>query len=110
MTNKELFEQYGGQMLEYTYKGDHPCAEPGKFYRLCGYQLNGTNVLVEAPNGNFGSTFQDAYVILPNLPSDCSVRVSSMEFWKVPDQSSMRICCRCGNRYKNKREHNRTCK
>lgn len=116
MTNKEFFELYAGQMIEYVYKGIGSALTTGKLYRLCGYDVSGVFLLVETPDEEHNTLkpYKDGWgtwEFLPDLPEDWQGIHCYLRNWAPPARDpNASICCRCGDPYKSKKEHRKVCK
>lgn len=115
MTNKELFERYGGAFV-LCRETDYPF-QKGQYYRVCGYRKledeDDQDSVVFEVEPQYAEGFWYAK-LLEGLPPDWAGRYSHHKHWdwnsvRLPKTAS-NLCCRCGNLYKNKAEHVKVCK
>lgn len=112
MTSKELFERFGGGHVKIKRPNE---VRVGERLRFCGYECGVGRIIMEFPKGHgvLKKGFEDD-VLLPGLPDDCELLYDGPEFYDWDNvvflDKGGNICCRCGNRYQNKKEHRKVCK
>lgn len=116
MTGKELFEKHAGDTIRIgaTLGPDWNHSVP---YRICGYgtELFFDCVVLENRDAWLGTENITKVILMPDLPPDwrgALMNVGNLDLNSIVLQnrsSSNNLCCRCGKRYANKREHRSTC-
>lgn len=116
MTNQELFAEYGGKRVRYVKKISDSCWTIGDYVLFAGINNAGGHLIMMTYGAGAMKSYKnnDGFTVAPNVPDNAGL------WWAHPDcfdwddiegeQSGNSICCRCGKTYKNKKEHNRTCK
>lgn len=116
-TPKELFEQYGGMFVKVLAPYQN-CWHEGQMVRFLGYSEH--YVLMEREVDPVNTTFglqsgYATYVKIDGLSPDVRVwQAPAYHFdWGCIETLTGPLdntCCKCGNRYKSKREHRKACK
>ena len=116
MTSQELFDKYANWMIEHKAAGEK--------YRLVGCYNVGTDLVLtendDPQQGNNVHTFavyksRNGWNLVPGLSDESKgtqyyLSELNLDNIEPPRTPGPNLCCRCGNRYANRKEHKSQCK